>query len=217
MVNTETGNRRYHRLMSEQPPAGTPAPYGTSGFPTSRGQFSGAVPGPPSWPSTPPPGQSRALTLVTLAIALIATGLAIAGWFRPSQVATPLHPESPTYTDQQIADAKTQACAAVDTTHKGVVLQSGANKKDAVSGDPGVAEGQAANSRLAIIGGSWYLRDRLAPATPQPLADTIRHLSNIMLDIGANYLAGARDADTAQSALLSDGDSTFEHALELCK
>jgi hypothetical protein len=108
-------------------------------------------------------------------------------------------------------------CAAVDTTHKGVVLQSGANKKDALSSDPALAEGQAANARLSIISGSWYLRDHLDPATPQPLADTVRHLSAVMLDIGANYLAGVRDADQDQSALLNDGDSAFARALGLCK
>jgi hypothetical protein len=217
MVNTESCDQRYHRCMAENSLSGPPLPSGTGGIPASRGQFPGVAAGPPSWPSTPPRGQSRALTSVTLAIALIAIGVAIAGWFRPSQVAPPPHPAGLAYSDQQIADAKTQACAAVDTTHKGVVLQSGANKKDAVSNDPGVAEGQSANARLAIIGGSWYLRDRLGPATPQPLADTIRHLSNTMLDIGANYLAGTKDADAAQSALLSDGDATFARALELCK
>ena len=92
---------------------------------------------------------------------------------------------------QENSDAKTRICAAVDTTHKGVVLQSGANKQGAVSSDPALAEGQSANARLSIISGSWYLRDHLDPATPQPLANTIRHLSTVMLDIGANYLAGA--------------------------
>ena len=125
--------------------------------------------------------------------------------------------KTPAYTEQQISDARNRVCAAVDTTHKGVALQSGANKQDSVSSDPALAEGQAANARLAIVSGSWYLRDHLDPATPQPLADTVRHLSAVMLDIGANYLAGERDADQAQFALLSDGDSTFARALGLCK
>ena len=216
MVNTRTGDRRYHRSMSEYPPSGPSAAHGPSGYPPAPSGFPGAAAGSPVWLS-PSPGPSRWPTFLALALALVASGLAIVGWFRPTPPPAAPPSKTPTYTEQQISDARTRACAAVDTAHKGVVLQSGANKQDAVSSDPALAEGQAANARLSIISGSWYLRDHLDPATPQPLADTIRHLSAVMLDIGANYLAGARDADQAQSTLLSDGDSTFAHALELCK
>lgn len=189
--------------------------HGTSGFPSAPTGFQS---GPPAWQPAPTKEQSRGLTYVALAIAVIATVLAIVGWFRPTPPPPPqAHPSAPTYTEQQIADAKAKACAAVDLVHKGVALQSGANKSDGVSADPAVAEAQAANARLSIISGSWYLRDHLDPATPQPIADMVRHLSDIMLDMGANYLAGARDADPSQSVLLSDGDSTFAHALESCK
>jgi hypothetical protein len=80
-----------------------------------------------------------------------------------------------------------------------------------------MAEAQAADARLAIIAGGWYLRDHLDPATPPTLADAIKHVSETMLDLGANYLAGARNADPAQSALIKEGNSGFAHALELCK
>jgi hypothetical protein len=215
-MNTRTDDQRYHRGMSEYPPSGHSAAHDPGGYPAAPTGFPGAAAGPPAWPS-PSRGPSQWPTFLALALALVASGLAIVGWFRPSPPPTAPPSKAPTYTEQQISDARTRVCAAVDTTHKGVVLQSGANKQDAVSRDPALAEGQAANARLSIISGSWYLRDHLDPAAPQPLADTIRHLSAVMLDIGANYLAGARDADQAQSALLSDGDSTFARALELCK
>jgi hypothetical protein len=205
--------------MSENPPGGSLHGRGTGGFPSAPPQ-AGYHPPPasPPWQAAPPQGQSRGLTYAALAIAVVATGVAIAGWFRPSPPPPPpAHPSTPTYSEQQISDAKARACAAVDVVHKGVVLQSGANKNDAVSTDPALADAQAANARLSIIGGGWYLRDHLDPATPEPLADTVRHLTDVMLDMGANYLAGSRDADTQQSARLSDGDSTFAHALELCK
>jgi hypothetical protein len=203
------------RPMSEHAPSGPP-PHGPSGYSSTPTGFPGATPGPSGWPS-PSHAPSHWPTFVALALAVVASGLAIVGWFRPSASRPVPSSTTPTYTEQQISDARTRVCAAVNTTHKGVVLQSGANKQDAVSSDPALAEGQAANARLSIISGSWYLRDHLDPATPQPLADAIRHLSAVMLDIGANYLAGARDADPAQSALLSDGDSAFARALELCK
>jgi hypothetical protein len=216
MVNTGPGDQRYHRSMSEYPPRGPSAANGPSEYPAAPSGFPGAAVGSPVWPS-PSRGPSRWPTFLALALAVIASGLAIVGWFRPSAPPATQPSKSQTYTEQQISDARTRMCAAVETIHKGVVLQSGANKHDGVSSDPALAEGQAANARLSIISGSWYLRDHLDPATPQPLADTIRHLSGVMLDIGANYLAGARDADQAQSALLSDGDSSFARALELCK
>ena len=202
--------------MSEHPPSGPSAAHGPSGYPAAPSGIPGATAGSPAWPP-PSRGPSRWPTFLALALAVVASGLAIVGWFRPSPPPAAQPSKTPTYTEQQISDARNRVCAAVDTTHKGVVLQSGANKQDAVSSDPALAEGQAANARLSIISGSWYLRDHLDPATPQPLADTIRHLSAVMLDIGANYLAGARDADQAQSALLSDGDAAFARALGLCK
>jgi hypothetical protein len=216
MVNNRFGHQRYHRSMSEHPPSGPSAAHGPSGYPAAPTGFPGAPVGSPTWPS-PSGGPSRWPTFLALALAVIASGLAIVGWFRPSPPLAAQPSKTPTYTEQQISDARNRVCAAVDTTHKGVVLQSGANKQDAVSSDPALAEGQAANARLSIISGSWYLRDHLDPATPQPLADAVRHLYAVMLDIGANYLAGARDADQAQSALLSDGDSAFARALGLCK
>jgi hypothetical protein len=215
MVNTETGNRRYHRIMSEQPPAGPPAPYGTGGFPTSSGQFPGSVAAPPPRPSTPPRGQSRALTDVALAIALIATVLAIIGWFRPSASQQSARTVTPTYSPQQISDAKARACNAVDTVHKGAILHSGTGTQQSI--DPAMAEAQAADGRLAVIAGGWYLRDHLDPAAPPTLVDEIRHLSQVMLDLGANYLAGAKNADPNQAALIEEGNTAFERAQDLCK
>jgi hypothetical protein len=182
--------------MSEKPP-GEPGPaHGMSGFPATPGLtgFPPTPTGSPSWPPAPP-----------IALPPI------------PHTNPPTAPPAHAYTEQQITEAKSDACAAVDTAHKGVVLQSGAGTQDQVSSDPALAEAQAANARLSIIGGGWYLRDHLDPATPEPLAGAIRHLAGIMLDMGANYLAGARNADPSQSALLKDGNLAFAHALELCK
>lgn len=200
--------------MSAPPPSGSWHEHGIRGFPPATPtEFHPAHSGPAARQAV----TSRALTYIALAVALIAAGLAIAEWFRPSPLTPQAQPSTPVYTEQQIAEAKTRTRSAVEVVHKGVALQSGANKGDGVSPDPALAEAQAANARLSIIGGSWYLRDHLDPATPLPLADTVRHLSDITLDMGANYLAGSRDADPSQVGLLSDGDSAFAHARDLCK
>jgi hypothetical protein len=189
---------------------------GTSGFPPAPTGFQS---GPPAWQPAPPKEQSRGLTYVALAVAVIATVLAVVGWFRPTPPPPPpaAHPSTPTYTEQQIADAKTRACTALDLVNKGAVLHSGTGAPPQQSSDPAMAEAQAADSRLSIIAGGWYLRDHVGPATPPDLKSTIEHLSDVALDMGQNYLAGAQNNDSAQANLIKEGNSTFAHALELCK
>jgi hypothetical protein len=80
------------------------------------------------------------------------------------------------------------------------MLRAGTNVGQ--SSDPALAEAQGADARLAIISGGWYLRDHLNAATPPELASAIKGLTQVMLDLGANYLADARNDDPAQSALI---------------
>jgi hypothetical protein len=209
-VNTGTGDRRYHRSMSEYPPSGPSAAHGPGGYPPAPTGFPGATAGSPVWPS-PSRGPSRWPTFLALALAVVACGLAVVGWFRP----TPPHSATPAYTEQQVSDAKTRACSALDLVHKGTMLHAGTNVGQ--SSDPALAEAQGADARLAIISGAWYLRDHLDAATPPELAAAIKGLTQVMLDLGANYLADARNDDPAQSALIKEGNSGFDHALELCK
>ena len=217
-MNTEYSDQRYHRSMSESPPSGPPPPYGAGGFPASRSEFPGTAAGPPSWPSAPPRGQSRWSTFAALAIALIATGIAIVGWFRPPQPAPRPLPAAPTFTEQQVADAKTRACNAFELVDKGVVLQTGGGQhRPESSSDPAMTEARAADARLSLVAGSWYLRDHLDPATAPTLSAAIRNYATIMLNLAQNYLAGVKDADPAQGALLNDSDSAFAQVHELCK
>jgi hypothetical protein len=196
--------------MSETPPSGPPT-HGTSGFPPAPAPtgFPAAPAGPPSWP-TAPPKPSRWLTFVALAVALIATGLAIVGWFRPPP---PPRAAAPSYSEKQIADAKTRACSAFKLVDKGVTLQTNGE----VSSDPVMAKAQGANARLATISSGWYLKARLDQAAPPKLATAIQHLSDVLLDLGAHYLAGATDDDPAQAALRTEANSTFVRVQELCK
>lgn len=172
---------------------------------------------PSAWQPAPPRGQPRGLTYIALGVAVIATVLAVIGWFRPAPPPAPAHAVAPTYSEKQIADAKTRACRALEVVNKGAVLHSGTGAPAQQSGDPAMAEAQAADSRLSIIAGGWYLRDHLAPATPPDLKSTIEHLSEVALDMGQNYLAGVQNNDAAQAALIKEGNSTFARALELCK
>jgi len=188
--------------------------HGTSGFPSAPTGFQS---GPPTWQPAPPKGQSRGLTYVALAIAVIATVLAIVGWFRPTPPPPPSHPSAPTYTEQQIADAKARACGALNLVNKAAIQNSGTGAPPQQSADPAMAEAQAAGSRLSLVAGAWYLRDHLDPATPEPIAAAFRHISQIMLDLAENYLVGIQNADPAQADLIKQGNAAFPQALELCK
>jgi hypothetical protein len=213
MVNTGTGDQRYHRSMSEYPPSGPSAAHGPSGYPAPPTGFPGTAAGSPVWPS-PSRAPARWPTFLALALALVASVLAIVGWFRPSPSPS-TGSTTPTFTEQQVSDAKTRACSALDLVHKGTMLHAGTNVGQ--SSDPALAEARGADARLAIISGGWYLRDHLDAATPPELAAAIKGLTQVMLDLGANYLADARNDDSAQSALIKEGNSGFDHALELCK
>lgn len=213
-VNTDIGDQRYHRPMSENPPSGPSNAHGPSGFPAAPGPtgFPTAPAGSPPWPPAPP-RPSRWPTFAALTMALIATGLAVVGWFRPPQPAPPPRAVAPTYTEQQISDAKTRACSAFEVVQKGVTLQT----NEEPSADPAMRKAQAADGQLSVVAGGWYLRDHVEPATPPPVATAVQHLANLLLDLGANYIAGEHDSDPPQATRRADAVSAFEHVGKLCK
>ncbi|ORV59670.1 hypothetical protein AWC06_16235 [Mycobacterium fragae] len=96
---------------------------------------------------------------------------------------------------------------------KGVTLQTNGE----ISSDPAMAKAQGANARLATISSGWYLKARLDQAAPPKLATAIQHLSDVLLDLGAHYIAGATDDDPAQAALRSEANSTFARVQDLCQ
>lgn len=200
--------------MSETPSSGPPA-QGASGFPAApTAGFPAAPAGPPPWPPAQPKS-SRWLTFVALAVALLATGLAVVGWFRPPP---PPRAAAPTYTEKQIADAKARACKAFELVQKGVRLQTGANAPaPESSNDPAMVEAEAANARLSMIAGAWYLRDHVGPATPPQIAAAVQHLADGMSELGSNYLAGAKNDDPQVVTLRQDGTSAASRVQELCK
>lgn len=159
--------------MSDAPPTGSSSGLGPTGLPPPPGPPSVSTP----WLSAPPPTPrrpSRWPTFVAVAIALVAVGLAVVGWFRPPLPPPPPPPPAPpTFTDQQISDAKVCACNAFEIVQKGVRFQTNEDP----SSDASMRKAQAANAQLSVVAGGWYLRDNLDPATPPPLAAAIQHLA----------------------------------------
>jgi hypothetical protein len=80
-----------------------------------------------------------------------------------------------------------------------------------------MSNAQAAHAQLSLIAGGWYLRDHVDPGTPGEIADELHKLANTMLDIGINALAGAKNADPSQAALIKNGNDAVDRTTELCK
>ena len=138
---------------------------------------------------------------------VITSSVAIAGWFRPMPENKPS--PTPTFTSQQVADAKAKACSAFEKVRTGVSLQTNANG----GGDPAMTQAVAANARLALATGAYYLERHLDPATPQPLSSAIHSFSDLLLDMAQSALAGATENQTLEH----QGEADTAQIAEMCK
>lgn len=161
-------------------------------------------------PDTPRKG--GIVAILALIVALVALGLA--GWaaFRP----TPEPAASPAYTASQQADAKKAVCAASDLVRRGISLNT---NLPVPGGDTDVTGSLAvaANARLSLSSGGRYLLDRLDPATPKELADSVRQFANTLMDIGAAAIAGAQNTEPDQASRLRVADAANTKIADACK
>ena len=127
---------------------------------------------------------SRWIAPAGLAIGVVALALTLVQWFDPSSQGN----GSPSFSDQQIKDAKTSVCGAYTTVHRAVVVNT--HLRPSPNGDPLAV---VTSARLALYGGGSYLRDHLtrAPATAADLAKAVDSLATTLEDLAVNYLAGA--------------------------
>jgi hypothetical protein len=153
--------------------------------------------------------------MVAFGIGLMAVGaIAVGAWFRPlpeNKRASP--PPAPTYTSQQIADAKAALCTAFDKVHHAVA----ANNSRSGGNDPTAVIAVATSGRQALEVGGRYLLTKLAehPATPAGLANEIRIMAGIYQELTVDYLAEASTSET--DPLLRAGDETTLAIEGLCK
>jgi hypothetical protein len=148
-----------------------------------------------------------AFLLVALSVTL---GVAIVGWFRPVPAKPP---PVPTYTDQQVADAKTKVCAAYARVHHAVLANTGRSG----GSDPALLLGVAANARIALYDGGEYLVKTLTqePATPADLAGATRALASAYQELAVDYMTEATDPEIQQS--LQAVENTGSRVSGMCK
>jgi hypothetical protein len=161
-----------------------------------------------------PERPSRSPVIASLAIALLALGVAIGSWFRPMpDNKPPPAPPPPSFTDQQIADAKAKVCATYEKVHQAVLVNTGRSG----GSDPIALLGVAANARIALYDGGQYLMKALAeqPATPPDLATAVRQLVDSYQQLAINYLAEAPQSEIDSS--LHAGDRPNATIYGICK
>jgi hypothetical protein len=147
---------------------------------------------------------------------MLAVCVAIATWYFSSQKDGPAPaPRPPSYTTQQITDAKTKICAAYDKVHHALVLSSA---RDGGS-DPTAVLGVATSGRQVLDAGSRYLMTKLAEeqaALPE-LATAIRNLANAYEELAISYLDGLTNSDAELQPVLQAADDASATIERLCK
>jgi hypothetical protein len=151
---------------------------------------------------------------ISLAIAVLALGVAIGSWFRPAADTNHVPAlSSPTFTAQQIADAKAKVCATYDKVHQAVLVNTGR----AGGSDPTAVLALAANARIALYDGGGYLLNTLVeePATPPDLAAAVRQLAGSYQKLAINYMSEAPQPEIDSS--LHAGDQPNTTIYGICK
>jgi hypothetical protein len=180
------------------------------------------LPPPPSTPTPPPPWPAarptpkrpwRWLAFASLAIALLALGVAIGAWTRPLPENKPSSaPPAPSFTNQQVAQAKSSVCAAYRKVRQAMAAtgaRGGGN-------DPTAILAVATSSRQALDASSAYLLNKLAeePTTPSDLARAVRSLADVYQELTVDYLGDASDSEVEPLRRAEQPTSTIE---SLCK
>ncbi len=147
---------------------------------------------------------------VMLLITLVAVSVAVAAWLRPIPHNTAATPPAPSYSDQQVADAKSKVCAAYARVRHTAEMNANRTGGD----DPTAQLAVAVNERQIFVAGSAYLLTTLSeePATPGELASAVRKLTDLYQVIVLNGLASDPSDPEKKTAL--GVVSTIE---DLCK
>jgi len=157
---------------------------------------------PPSWPT---------FTALVAALACIAVGFL--GWFRPALQNN--LPAKTSYTNQQLASAKSSVCAAFAKVDHALDVADARNS----SGDPTAQLAVATGTRQVFDAGSRYLLTKLdeEPATSPELATAIRQQADSLQELSVGYLDGLPNSATEQQPALTAMNESTTAIRRLCK
>ncbi len=122
-------------------------------------------------------------------IALVAVGAAVAAWSRPGpRVTSSTTPSAPSYSDEQVADAKSKVCAAFEKVLHATDINATRNGGD----DPNTQLVIATAQRQVYVVGSAYLITTLAEerAASADLAAAAKNLARLYQAVTLDLLAG---------------------------
>ncbi|WP_264002016.1 hypothetical protein [Mycobacterium florentinum] len=170
---------------------------------------------PAPWPSA----SSRStqwLAVISLVVAVLAICVAVGAWFRPSadSKSTPAS-HGPSYSTQEVTDAKTKICAAYEKVHHALVLSSARNG----GSDPTAVLGVATSGRQVLDAGSRYLVTKLSEeqATSPELAIAVRNLATAYQELAISYLNDLTNSDAQLQPVLQAADDASATIERLCK
>lgn len=154
--------------------------------------------------------------LAMLVITLIAVAAAVAAWLRPlPEAKTSSAPPALTFTEQQVADAKTNVCDAYQIVYK--MVSSNTSRTNPMPGDQIGSLATEVYGVLALYEGGDYLLDRLAaePATTSELAKPVKSLGETLKRFGVIALAG--EPESVRNHLRHSVDADSATIDGLCK
>jgi hypothetical protein len=143
-------------------------------------------------------------------ITLVAVGAAVAAWLRPMPETKSATPAAPTFSDQQVVDAKSKVCAAYAKIHRAVDVNAPRNGGD----DPMAQLTVAVNMRQIYVIGSAYRLTTLAddPATPGDLAAATHKVARLFQGLTLDGLTS--DANAQEYDAVNETGEAIEN---LCK
>jgi hypothetical protein len=144
------------------------------------------------------------------AITLVAVAAAVAAWLRPMPETKSDVSPAPTFSDQQVAEAKSKVCAAFQKVRRANETNATRNGGD----DPNLQLLVAVNERQIYVASSAYLLTTFGdePATPFDLAAAVRKLADEYQVVTLNFLASDTSKQERDAA-----DQTLSTIQSLCK
>lgn len=155
-------------------------------------------PGGPGWAPAPARGAepSRWTARAALLVAFLACIIGVVGWFRPVSAPPRVEP-APTYTAAEVQAAKDKVCEAFELAWKAISVTSNTQSGE----DVALQSADAANARLAMVGGGSYIEKSLTSEASAEIERLVHDFADSALRMSVLTLGNiSTDAETYRQA-----------------